>query len=46
MAFVLITLALVVLLSILGLTADSRNNQDWRPTDDGFPRRDYPAYPA
>jgi hypothetical protein len=41
----LAVLAIVVVASILGWTADSRDGGDWRATDDGRRVPDWPAYP-
>jgi hypothetical protein len=47
MGFILLSLlALLVVASLLGWTADSRDGARWKPTDDGRRRPHWPAYPS
>lgn len=41
----LVFFVLLVAASLLGWTADSRDGADWRPTDGGIRRPDWPACP-
>jgi hypothetical protein len=38
-------LVIVVVASLLGWTADSRDGADWKPSDDGRRAPNWPAYP-
>ena len=43
--FLLLLFTVVVVASLLGWTADSRDSADWRASDGGRRQPEWPAYP-